>query len=149
MATLNDVNTVKTVFLNGEALIRGDYIASGELESYGVRFRLFGRGKIEAIELLYASPEPPSADLKDAVTIIARHVCDPFANHLNVYFDLDEERFLLNLILKDNQRSEETCTLTESASVFGVEEYGMIGNEENHVDEEEPSWKNKHITTNF
>ena len=97
MATLDDVSTVKTAFLNGEALIRGDSMGSGEIESLGVRFWLFGSGKIEAIELMYASSEPPSTDLKDAVEIIAEHVRDPFAKHLDVYFDLDEERFLLNL----------------------------------------------------
>lgn len=115
MATLDDVNTVKTVFLNGESLIRRDYMRSGEIESYGVRFRLFGSKRIEAIELMYESQDPPSTDLKDAVEIIAGHMTVPFAKHLDVYFDLDEERFLLNLVMKKMNHDKRLPEWTDSS----------------------------------
>ncbi|AOM83536.1 hypothetical protein [Salisediminibacterium beveridgei] len=94
MSKLKDVKTVETIFLNGKPLIMADQIGCGEVEEYGVRFRLFGRKKIEALELLYDSPDPFSSSMKEVVEVIAAYVKESFTEHLTVYYDLDEERFL-------------------------------------------------------
>ena len=94
MSKLDHVETVDTIFLNGERLIKPDYIGQGEVEDYGVRFKLFGSGQIAAVELLYESPDPVSCNIKDVVEVIGSHVRFPFAKRLAVYVDIDEERYL-------------------------------------------------------
>lgn len=96
MSKLDHVKTVETIFLNGERVIKPDYIGQGEVEDYGVRFKLFGYRQIQSIELLYDSPDPVSCNIKDVVEVIGNHVEYPFAKRLDVYVDIDEERFLRN-----------------------------------------------------
>ena len=79
MSKLDHVETVDTIFLNGERLIKEDYIGCGEVEDYGVGFRLFGYHQIQSIELLYDSPDPLSYNIKDVVEVIGSHVRYPFA----------------------------------------------------------------------
>ena len=87
MSKLDHVETVDTIFLNGEGLSKENDIGCGEVEDYGVRFRLFGPGQIVAVGLLYNSPDPKSYSLKEVVEVIGRHVRYPFAKRL------DEESF--------------------------------------------------------